>query len=101
MPLQLNASPRDKSLEIDGTSQRAELPGVEETEPSPSSFPEEGLLEGTSCPPSLIYDQLGVCLILPWAQIGEQATLQIMPEGRDGQRGRLGQNHDQCGGNQA
>lgn len=61
----------------------------------------KGYYRSTSGPPNLIYDQLRVCLILPWAQIREQAIFQNMPEGRDGQRRRVRQDHDQRGGHPA
>lgn len=63
--------------------------------------PWEGCLEGSGRPKpkprSASYDQLGVCLLLPWAQVGEQASVQNMSEGGDGQGRGVGEDHHQRG----
>lgn len=63
--------------------------------------PWEGCLEGSGRPKpeprSASYDQLGVCLLLPRAQVGEQASVQNMSEGGDGQGRGVGEDHHQRG----
>ena len=63
--------------------------------------PREGCLEGSGRPKpkprSASYDQLGVCLLLPRAQVGEQASVQNMSEGGDGQGRGVGEDHHQRG----
>lgn len=63
--------------------------------------PREGCLEGSGRPKpkprSASYDQLGVCLLLPRAQVGEQASIQNMSEGGDGQGRGVGEDHHQRG----
>lgn len=61
----------------------------------------EGCLEGSGRPKpepcSASYDQLSVCLLLPRAQVGEQASVQNMSEGGDGQGRGVGEDHYQRG----
>lgn len=63
--------------------------------------PWEGCLEGSGRPKpkprSASYDQLGVCLLLPRAQVWEQASVQNMSEGGDGQGRGVGEDHHQRG----
>lgn len=87
------------------TPQRGPLPPPASS-PSPprpglTLPPREGCLEGSGRPKpkprSASYDQLGVCLLLPRAQVGEQASIQNMSEGGDGQGRGVGEDHHQRG----
>lgn len=103
-PEEPNSSRAPRGAGGRATPRRGPPPPPRRRLPSPPGLtlpPREGCLEGSGRPErkprSASYDQLGVCLLLPRAQVGEQASVQNMSEGGDGQGRGVGEDHHQRG----